>query len=318
MRAGTTLSVIAHVGLIAWGVVSIATPRPLHTSKIEAIPVALVRIDDVTAAPKLAPPPPVVAKPAAAPAAAPSPPAPAPVAAEARPVTPVPPTPKPQPPARAPVAAPAVAKSDPAPAPAPAPPPAAAEPVPAPVASIPAPPAVALPKPRIAPAPPAPVPVVKAVAAEPFDIDKITAVLDRPRPQAATAPTPPAAPAPPQPQPDALALSSLIASAAEDAHLTVSEVDALRARIAACWTPPPGWVDPADVRVVMIIALNPDGSVAAPPEVVQAPAGRYQQTAPESAVRAVRACAPYALPAAKYEEWKAVKITFDPRAMATG
>jgi hypothetical protein len=100
--------------------------------------------------------------------------------------------------------------------------------------------------------------------------------------------------------------------------MTASEVDALRSRIAACWTPPPGWTDPAEVRVVLVIRLDPDGSVAATPDVVSAPAGKYQQTAPESAVRAVRACAPYALPREKYADWKEVKITFDPKAMGTG
>jgi len=52
-----------------------------------------------------------------------------------------------------------------------------------------------------------------------------------------------------------------------------------------------------------------------PPQVVEAPVGRYANTAPESAVRAVRACAPYVLPPEKYPDWKEVKITFDPRAM---
>jgi hypothetical protein len=159
-----------------------------------------------------------------------------------------------------------------------------------------------MPRPRVAPP-------AKPAADEPFDIDKITAVLDQPRPQ----------PAPqPQPQPDALALGSLIAATAVDLHMTMSELDALRARIAQCWAPPPGWVEPTEVRVVVIIALNADGSVAGPPRVVEGPAGRYAQTAPESAVRAILSCAPYALPAAKYQDWKEVKITFDPRAMARG
>jgi hypothetical protein len=317
MRVGTAVSVFAHVGLIAWGVVSFAAPRPLDASEVEAIPVALVKIDAVTAAPKVAPPPAPVPKPTLAPAPPPVPtpaPTPAPVV-QAKP-TPVPPAPTP-----APAPAPTVAKVEPVPAPTPAPAPKpAADPAPAVVASVPAP--VAPPKPRIAPPAPAPAPAKPAKAEdEPFDIDKITAILDKPRPAAPT-PTPSAAPAPApapaQPKPDTLALGSLIAATAVDAHMTMSEVDALRARIAQCWTPPPGWVDPAEVRVVMIIALNADGSVAGVPQVVQAPLGRYAQTAPESAVRAVRSCAPYALPAEKYQDWKEVKITFDPKAMATG
>jgi len=152
--------------------------------------------------------------------------------------------------------------------------------------------------------------------------DRIGALLSQSPPPAQSSPQKPAParpsppPAPPaKPQSDALALGSLIASATADAHLTVSEVDALRTRIAQCWTPPSGWTDPAEVRVVMIINLSPDGSVAQTPQVVEAPVGRYANTAPESAVRAVRACAPYVLPPEKYPDWKEVKITFDPRAM---
>ena len=32
--------------------------------------------------------------------------------------------------------------------------------------------------------------------------------------------------------------------------MTASELDALRARLAQCWSPPIGWTDPAEVRVV--------------------------------------------------------------------
>jgi hypothetical protein len=340
MRASATVSAIAHGALIAWGVWSIAAPHPLDASKVEAIPVAMVKIDEVTAAPKVAPAP--APKPTPAPVSAPAP------AAAAKP-------PAPQP---APAPAPPVAKAESQPAPAkpaaPVPPkpapakPATLAPAPAPtaVAALPA----ATPRPRVAPSPPAPAKPAKAdepfdidkitavldrpsppaqpraapspptppkpaKADEPFDIDKITAVLDRPRPPSQPAPV---APSPAPPQPDGLALGSLIAASAADTHMTMSELDALRARLAQCWAPPPGWVDPSEVRVVVMISLNANGSVAGPPQVVEGPAGRYAQTAPESAVRAVLTCAPYALPAAKYQDWKQVKITFDPKAMATG
>jgi hypothetical protein len=287
--------------LIAWGLVSLAAP-PLDTTQVEAIPIALVSLADATSPPKPAPPAPAAAKPA------PATPAPPPASLPVAPAMPQPPTPavadaKPQPPPPAPASPPPV--------------PVAAQPAPdaaTTVASIPAPP----PKPR-ASAPPKP---AATTADRPFFLDRIGALLNgaQPRAQSTQAPVParpaPAASPAQKPQPDALALGSVIASAsAADAHMTVNEVDALRARIAACWTPPAGWSDPAEVRVVMIIALSPDGSVAAPPQVVDVPVGRYAQTAPESAVRAVRACAPYVLPPEKYPDWKQVKITFDPRAM---
>jgi hypothetical protein len=64
-----------------------------------------------------------------------------------------------------------------------------------------------------------------------------------------------------------------------------------------------------------MIYLNADGTIGGDPQVLQAPDGRYAQAAPESAVRAVRRCAPYNLPPEKYEAWKQVKVTFDPTDM---
>ena len=100
--------------------------------------------------------------------------------------------------------------------------------------------------------------------------------------------------------------------------MTVNELEALRARLAECWSPPLGWTDPAEVRVVLMLELNQDGTVAGTPAVLESPQGAYSNTAPESALRAVRRCAPYSLPAEKYDAWKQVKVTFDPRDMGSG
>src|SRR5438552_176283 len=86
MRTGTTLSVVAHGGVLAWGLVSLAV-RPLDATQVEAIPIAIVSLADVTSLPKADRPPPVDAKPA------PAPPAPPPAAlADAPPTPPPPPT----------------------------------------------------------------------------------------------------------------------------------------------------------------------------------------------------------------------------------
>jgi hypothetical protein len=299
MRVGTTVSLIAHAALVAWGVLSIATPHAMDAREMEAVPIDLVEIGDVTAAPK---------PPATAPKASPAPPA----TSAAKVAVPLPqPKPQPQP---APPATPLL-KAEPGASPSQA---ANAPPATRDVATAAL--AVSPPKPRIAPATPTPqpkpAPAKPLPQEEPFDIDKITAILDKP---ALPSPrTMASASGPLMTPPDAVALNSLIASTAIDTRMTVNELDALRSRIAQCWSPPPGWSDPSEVRVVMIISLEADGSVATPPRVVESPAGRYQVAAPESAVRAVRACAPYPLPAEKYPEWKEVKITFDPRAMALG
>jgi len=310
MRAGTAVSVIAHGALVAWGLLSLAAHR-LDAPRIEAIPVTLASVADVTSVPKATPPAPDPPAPMRTP---PLPPPPAPAAATPPPAAPPAPVPTPT----------ATADAKPPVPPPPSPPqpatPDASSDGPATVASVPAPAPAAKPR-AAAAAKPATGPD------RPFFFDRIGALLNgtppapqrspppRPAATAAAAATTPKPQPQPQPKPDALALGSLIATTSADAHLTLSEVDALRARIAACWTPPAGWTDPAEVRVVLIIALAPDGSVAGQPQVVDVPPGRYAQTAPESAVRAVRACAPYVLPPEKYPDWKEVKITFDPRAM---
>lgn len=40
--------------------------------------------------------------------------------------------------------------------------------------------------------------------------------------------------------------------------------------------------------------------------------------AAESAMRAIRRCQPYHLPLSKYEVWRDVEVTFDPRDMFRG
>ena len=122
-----------------------------------------------------------------------------------------------------------------------------------------------------------------------FNADKIAALLDKD--QAAA-----------EPQKQEPTLGGTAPSI--DAQMTANELDALRARLAECWSPPIGWTDPKEVRVVLMLSLNQDGSVNGEPQILERPAGRYEQAAPESALRAVRRCAPYTLPPEKYELWK--------------
>lgn len=292
MRRGLTVSAIGHAALIALGVWSLPAPNPLDASQIEAIPVDFVKIGDTTSVPKgLQTAALVEEEPPSLPVEEPAPvEEPPPLPQPAKPPSPEPAEPEPPPPPPEP------------PPPEPPPPP----PEPSPESSAPPPEetvaalsADAVPQPRPRPEPPKP----KVAHRDDFDIDQITAMLDRqpdPEPQG-----------PPEEQPPTF--GSTIGSV--DAKMTQTELDALRARLAQCWNPPIGWSDPSEVRVVLMLNLNADGSMSGPPQVVEAPGGRYAQTAPESAVRAVRRCAPYNLPAEKYDAWKQVKVTFDPTDM---
>jgi colicin import membrane protein len=102
------------------------------------------------------------------------------------------------------------------------------------------------------------------------------------------------------------------------AMLSQSEIDALRAQIQACWSPPVGVADAKDLTVLMRLQLNQDGSVAVDPQPLNRSGSPLFQIAAESARRAILRCQPYKLPIAKYDVWKDVEVNFDPRDMFRG
>ena len=300
MRTGLIVSGTVHAALIAWGVFSLTSPAPLDASSIEQIPVDFIDLGDETrllkglrtaalvedvppAAEKVVEEPPPLPKPEPVPE--PTPPLPTP---EPDPL-PLPQPPPPEPPPPEPTPPP------PSPTPDPGAPPPPDETVAAPPKDMPI--------PRIRPPIP-PKPAVAAKPAEPSDpLKDVQAVLDKQRLEQLAA----LEPADQQP--------TLGAPTGTAAQMTVNELNALKERLAQCWSPPIGWTDPAEVRVVLMLDLNMDGTVAGVPEVLESPQGQYSNAAPESAIRAVHKCDPYILPAEKYDAWKQVKITFDPRDM---
>jgi colicin import membrane protein len=101
-------------------------------------------------------------------------------------------------------------------------------------------------------------------------------------------------------------------------RLTQSEIDALRAQIQACWNPPTG-AEEADKLIVRLrIQFNQDGTLAREPELMNRGESTFFRIAAEAAMRAVRRCQPYTLPAHKYDVWKDVEVNFDPRDMSGG
>lgn len=101
-------------------------------------------------------------------------------------------------------------------------------------------------------------------------------------------------------------------------RMSVNEIDAFRSQISRCWSPPAGGLGDQTVIVRLRIELNPDGSLARPPQVMNAGAPPFFQAAAESAVRAVFACQPYAMPPGKYDQWRDMVLNFDPRQMYGG
>lgn len=98
--------------------------------------------------------------------------------------------------------------------------------------------------------------------------------------------------------------------------LTQSEMDALRGQVQRCWSIPAGAVDAQNLRVSVKFRLDPSGALEGSPEIISGGGSAgVERAAAEAARRAVSRCAPYTLPADKYEAWADVIVNFDPSEM---
>jgi colicin import membrane protein len=284
VRAGLAVSSIGHAVVLGWGLVTFA-PAAFDTPPTEAMPVDLVPISEITQlqagnrnAPKQEQAKQAAEK-KAEPKQAPE--------AEQKPkqpevkqaAAPPPPEPKPEP-------APAPKKEEPKPEPkleAAAPTPPKREPPP---------------RPKTPPA--------AKTKQRDFNPDQIAALLDRRQPNLQRAAE------------EIATEGSLGARIGNAPRLTQSEIDALRAQIQACWNPPVGAANAQDLVVRVRVQFRTNGTLSAEPVLMNRGTSPYFQVAAESAMRAVRRCQPYTLPAAKYDVWRDVEVTFDPRDMFGG
>jgi outer membrane biosynthesis protein TonB len=140
-----------------------------------------------------------------------------------------------------------------------------------------------------------------------FDTDRIAALLNK-IPDAANEP------APVMPSDEA---PSKVRGQSDgtQAAMSVNEIDALRARIAQCWNPPPGGLGAGEIVVKLRLRLNEDGTLVGYPTVANSGASPFFQAAADSAVRAVYQCQPYTLPSDKYALWRDMILNFDPSEM---
>lgn len=107
-------------------------------------------------------------------------------------------------------------------------------------------------------------------------------------------------------------------------RLTATEIDKMRAAVSRCWNASAiiGAPEPEKLVVVLDIDLNRDGTLAGAPRVVNAleinlSGNRFWKVAEQNAIRAVQACQPYDfLDPARYQDWKAFTLNFDPSQMA--
>ncbi|MEA2985325.1 MAG: hypothetical protein QOD94_1579 [Alphaproteobacteria bacterium] len=105
--------------------------------------------------------------------------------------------------------------------------------------------------------------------------------------------------------------ASLGAPRGDAPQLSQNELDALKARITQCWAMPAG-NDTGRMVIDVRMQLRRDGSLEVNPTVETPIANPLARSVAESAITAIRKCAPYSfLPVAKYENWKDVTVAFD-------
>jgi len=94
-----------------------------------------------------------------------------------------------------------------------------------------------------------------------------------------------------------------------------SDLDLIRKQIEPCWNVPAGARYAEDLVVTVEVELDQTGEVRSAIITDRARADRdpAYRTAAESARRAVWSCSPLKLPPEKYEDWKKITLTFDPK-----
>lgn len=351
MKTGLTTSLVMHVAVLGFGLVSLGAPKPFEMMDVESLPVDIIPIEELTqiqqgdkkAPMNETPTPKQTEKTETIPDAE--------KVGENKVDTDKKVTPEVT---QKQVEAAAMPESAPQPEPKPV-----EQPTPEPPAAQPEPPAAAATEATPEPQPKqdvTPDPVEEAIAAAEPDPNAVELPAEAPRPearpkppQAQTAKAPekketqkPAREAANRPQSedkqfDADEVAALLnkekasgggaqrstqtASLGGDrttggSKLTQSEMDALRGQVQRCWNIPAGAADAQNLRVSVQFRLDPSGALEGSPRVISGGgSGGVERAAAEAARRAVSRCAPYTLPADKYDAWADVIVNFDPSDM---
>lgn len=318
MRTGLTFSVGLHAAVFAFAWFGLPELRNDDIFPEQLVIVDMVPITEVTNTPTVTAEPEVQEEPEPeAPAPEPQQAPPPPPRAEAPPPPPPPPAPLPEP-APEPVAE--APEPEPAPIPKPAP---EKAPEPEKVAQAPAP----APKPRPKPRAPAPKPPEAAERPKKEekqqDFTRLLKTLEKTDPVPASRPEEDE----PEEKEEADPLKDVLASLQSPARsrsnkafdpenqVSISEIDAVRRQIAQCWNVPAGAKNAEDLFIEIALQMRADGTVRDARIVDQArlASDGFFRSAAESARRAVLSCGKLPLPAEKFDSWKTITMTFNPR-----
>lgn len=350
MKAGLTTSLALHAVVLGFGLISLSSPRPMLVADVESFPVDIVPIEDFAQSVQGERSAPVAERPAPTPTSRTETVEDAQTVGDNTLDLPTPPTPDPRPrPVETAEAPPPAPVPQPTPEPTPEPEPQRQpEPQPVPTTEVAPEPQ---PQQEVAPDPVPETAVAEAPEAESINLPASVPVPQaRPQPpQAQTARTPDRRePERQQERQRQTASSQSESESIEDqvaallnrdrasgggaqrseqqaalggrqttgAKLSQSEMDALRGQIQRCWNVPAGAADAQNLKVSVQFRLDRAGGLDGAPQIVAGGGGQgIERAAAESARRAVLACAPYSLPAEKYEAWADVIVHFDPRDM---
>lgn len=289
MRAGLTISSAFHAVILGWGLIHFASPRPLEAPPVEALPIDLIDVSEMTKlrAGKRTPEKVIAPVKQAEKKAEPEPQIDPNLPVKEKTVKATPPPPEAAPP---PKAQEQPKKEEPKPdvaeTPAPKPVPQKEQPKKA----------EKQPEKKVAKVKTPPVKTKRE-----FDPDEIAALLDR------------RAPSRKQNAGETKSNATLGATKGDSQQLSIDELVALARHVEKCWNVLPGVGNVERAAVELRIQMNPDGTLAAPPQVINRGTGPAFQTTAESAVRAVIACQPYKmLSANKYNFWKDMIFMFSP------
>ncbi|MGY9006536.1 MAG: cell envelope integrity protein TolA, partial [Alphaproteobacteria bacterium] len=101
---------------------------------------------------------------------------------------------------------------------------------------------------------------------------------------------------------------------------TISEIDAIRRQVEKCWNVPAGAQNAENLVVSIRVWVNPDGTVAKATIIDASRMGSdpYFRAAAESARRAVLNddCSPLPIPPKKYDKFKELVLSFNPKEAA--